>query len=118
MNGMRAEQREFLELFPWESPEQKEGFLHMLKWVKDLKIPYQLLTQQHENHLTLAFLIQKNHEAFEWWRETVADQIAQVRADLIAADERRDLRDDHVDVEIEALREVVNRLKKAIPVQW
>jgi hypothetical protein len=87
---------EGVESFPWETEDQKEGFLAYIQFArgfgKEPVSPFE--------HLVLCFLIQKSHESAEYWRDTLAGRVDALRREIV------DLRDqmDRVTSENESLR--------------
>ncbi len=61
---------EHVEAFPWESEEQKKGYLNFVQYLakagREAVIPIDLLA---------TYFIQKDHESNEWWTEIVASQV-------------------------------------------
>ena len=59
-----------VEEFPWQSEEQKEGYLALVQYERGFgfapKLPLDTLA---------AFLIQKAHESNEYWREFLGTQV-------------------------------------------
>ena len=71
---------QWVEAFPWQSEEQKEGFLAYIQYIREFgREPVPLVDE-----LPLLFLIQKNHEAAEYWQQTVGDQISILRQEMVA----------------------------------
>lgn len=63
-----------LEEFPWESQEQKDGYLGYIKYARQFGLEPKLPIDP-----TLTFFIQKNHEAYKWIQETFGDQITELQ---------------------------------------
>lgn len=66
-----------VDAFPWESKEQREGYLAWVQYERKFG-----REQDGPIDTSLAFLIQKNHEAAEYWRETFSGQVDQLRMEL------------------------------------
>jgi len=71
--------------FPWKSEAQKKGYLAMMQDMRShgLQIPIYV-------NVNLAFLIQKNHEANEWFVQVMGDQIKQLQNEI--SDLREDMK--------------------------
>ena len=63
--------------FPWESKEQKEGYLALVQYEKQFgyepKLPIDTLA---------TFLIQKNFESHEYWRDAVGTQVKMLQDEI------------------------------------
>lgn len=70
-----------IEHFAWTCDEQKEGYLALLSYFNQFGKSYGYPIE----HLEICFLILKMHEASEYWRETVSDQVAQALHSQAAA---------------------------------
>lgn len=66
--------QDWLDQFPWESEDQKKGFLALVQWVD--KIPVELRTDDTRNAVVAAWFIQKDHESQVWWSEAVGNQVS------------------------------------------
>lgn len=66
-----------VECFAWESEEQKKGYL---AWIQYEGMFGHLPEPRIDTRM--AFLIQKSHEAAEYWRDTFGEQIAMLQNDL------------------------------------
>lgn len=69
--------------FPWESDDQRLGFLAFEKWLRD-NHKATLVDEPSLLKCIVAFFIQKDHESNEWWRDTVADQVKSLEMQILA----------------------------------
>lgn len=63
--------------FPWESSQQKEGFLNLVQYYrsfgKEPELPINLLA---------TYFIQKDHESNEYWSELVSAQVSSLQSEI------------------------------------
>ena len=75
---MRCSLRRFAELFPWESEDQKKGFLSLLRWLRTLPpwldIPWALLA---------CWQAQRGKETAEWLIETMGSHVARLEDEIM-----------------------------------
>lgn len=65
------------ESFPWESDAQQEGYMAFVKFQKQFgRMP------EDSIDLALAFMIQKNHETYEWVQEAFGDQVSALQLQI------------------------------------
>jgi hypothetical protein len=71
---MKETFQEWIDAFPWESEDQKRGFLAFVHWGN--RLPPEVFDDGGDLILaSLAFIIQKNLEAHQWWAGVMGDQI-------------------------------------------
>lgn len=75
--------KSWAENFKWESTAQEQGFGAYLKWLKELSTEnvYGFGINSLLN-CTVAWLVQKDHESNDWWRETVAGQVGRLEVQI------------------------------------
>lgn len=66
-----------LQAFPWESEAQKEGYLNYLQYLRSRG-----KTPPSEVPPLVVYLIQKDHESNEYWRELVGDQVSTIHGEI------------------------------------
>jgi hypothetical protein len=71
-----------VEAFPWESKDQKEGYLALVQYLRGFGVAPEAPIDAKS-----AFFIQKNIDSHEYWREMVGDQISSLQAELISTKE-------------------------------
>lgn len=64
--------------FPWESQEQREGFLNFVQY----KMKFGIKPEPPVDILA-AYFIQKDHESNEYWREMVGGQVTALQAEIM-----------------------------------
>lgn len=69
-----------IEEYPWESETQKEGFLNYLQYAKSLGL--QLALPIGNNYSLGIYLIQKEHEAAEYWTQTFGDHVSRLENEI------------------------------------
>jgi hypothetical protein len=79
MNNVHNDHQNMVEAFPWQSDDQKEGYLAYVQYRKQLGLP-----PPPTIDIALVWLIQKNHESYEWQRDTFGDQISTLQGDIRA----------------------------------
>lgn len=66
-----------VENFPWESDVQKKGYLNYVQYLRKFgfepKLPVDYLA---------VFMIQKDHESNEYWRELVGTQVSMLQKEI------------------------------------
>lgn len=84
--------KEWVDRYPWKSVVQKEGFLALLKDLRDSK-PARELHFTEEQMEVFAWFIQKDHESNQWWDERVCALAKRFEDDLVRIQiENRELR--------------------------
>ena len=95
-----------VDAFPWTSEEQKEGFLALVQYLrqfgKEPASPYL--------GLEACFLIQKNHEAAQYWQQTFADQVSILRQEIAATSDNVN----QLTREIDLLKETIRAQSQTI----
>lgn len=69
-----------VEEFQWDSEIQKEGFLNYVQFIRKFGID---ITLPIYSHHVLIFLIQKQHEAAEYWQQTFATQVKDLQDQIM-----------------------------------
>lgn len=96
---------EIIEAFPWESEEQKKGYLALVQYFRQFgKEPIQPF-----DLLPMVFMIQKNIDSHEYWREAVANQIKPLQDDL----HEKDMLISTLLLKVEGLQIAIQALTKA-----
>lgn len=75
----------WLKSFKWESQEQKDGYLALVKWLKDKGIGTDDISP------TDLFFMQKDVEAHKWHIENLSNQVQMLQNAIVAL--RKDLQD-------------------------
>ena len=57
--------------FPWDSKTQEKGYFALVHYLRRLGRPV-----PEEVDAVAAFFIEKEHQANEWWRDLLGDQLA------------------------------------------
>lgn len=67
----------WIEAFPWESEDQKKGYLGLIQYEKQFGLEPTPIDPR------AAFFIQKMHEAAEYWRDTLGDQVSGLQGEIV-----------------------------------
>jgi hypothetical protein len=76
---------EWVEGFPWESEDQKKGFLALYQHLRGYEWTAEDEISKLEEALSVvsAWFIQRDHESNEWWNERVGDLSGRVDQELM-----------------------------------
>jgi len=69
----------WLNSYPWESVEQKKGFLSLLKHLSDLRPN----VRKNMIGAICAYFIQKDHESSEWFVEILGDRVRRLEDEIV-----------------------------------
>jgi hypothetical protein len=64
--------------FPWESEEQRKGYLALIQYRRKLGKNPEIVVDP-----TAAFFIQKDHESHEWMIEMLGRVIGELRTEIL-----------------------------------
>ena len=94
-----------VDAFPWETEEQKEGYLNFVQYQRQFGIEPTLPIDP-----VVTYFIQKDHESNDYWRDLVASQVADLQSQL------RKLQDETSSLATQAhmLRDAVSDQRKII----
>ena len=93
MFRIKVTKKYFLENFPWESKEQKEGFLSLMQWLRGIPAALTGLPL----FLVFCYLVQKDHESSEWMIGVIGDRVRRLEDEIALL--REELRTGHKPVE-------------------
>lgn len=76
MNKIDEKFNEAVEKYPWDSEDQKQGYLALVHYHRKVGLspPFP--------EPTACFFIQKDLDATEWWREAVGTQISDLQEQI------------------------------------
>ena len=66
-----------VESFPWESDEQREGYLNFVQYQRQFGMEPALPIDP-----VVTYFIQKDHESNDYWRELVSSQVTDLQSQL------------------------------------
>ena len=70
--------RRFIAEFPWESEDQRKGFLSFLQWTKNVPTRFDLPWA-----LLAAFWAQKDHDATAWIMKTMGEHVSRLEDEIV-----------------------------------
>lgn len=69
----------YVDEFPWESEDQRLGFLNMVQYLSKFGIEVKLPLQSSISQLIAFYFIQRDHESNEHWAEVVGSQVSEIQ---------------------------------------